>query len=139
MITSLKRKLCILILAIIQSGCGQSLIYVQHITGNYYLVAGDAFEQMTVSRKIHNKSNIYEIIIDATVYSVNWNSDAIVIKQHPSKFSEPVNKTITNYFILLLSSDDIYGPFDKKEFQVKLSSLAIEKKFEFYNSFPSLQ
>lgn len=131
--------LCFLTLAIILNGCGQSLTYEQHITGNYYLVAGDVFEQMTVSRKTANKSNSYTIVIDSTVYNVDWNNDAIVIKQHPSKFGEPVNKTITNYFILLLSSDDIYGPYDKKEHLVKLQSLGIHKNFEFSKKFSSLK
>ena len=66
--------------------------------------------------------------INATVYSVGWNSQYIVAKQHPS-----ANRSITNYFYLDMSKDSKYaepdnsvvGPLTEAEFMRKKQELAL--------------
>ena len=70
--------------------------------------------------------------------SVPYLLDYMVIKQHPKSFGNPLDKTITNYYILPLKSgmdwrskNDLIGPFTKIIFDEKCKELKIPESLLF--------
>jgi hypothetical protein len=107
----------------ILAGCRS---HQEHLVGPYSLSSIDVPEQMSVYYDLGDGSGIGRI--NATVYSVGWNSQYIVAKQHPS-----ANRSITNYFYLDMSKDSKYaepdnsvvGPLTEAEFMRKKQELAL--------------
>jgi hypothetical protein len=83
-----------------------SLVIKQKLIGNYYLVANDDIEDLTLSFHESTDENNYSSIIEATVFAVGYNDSYLIAKQHPRIFPNPSNKGITNYYILPLKADN---------------------------------
>lgn len=73
------------------------------------------------------------------IYSVGYNSDYIIAKQHPQKgdfYSEP-DYSITNYFIIDIEENNkgykqgVIGPLTKEQFDSKMDELGISEKIKF--------
>ncbi len=66
--------------------------------------------------------------ISETVFSVGWNERFLVAKQHPSN-----DKSVTNYFILDMSTDkknlnssaSVMGPFSESEYKKQSLAMAL--------------
>jgi len=123
------KKYILLISIFITSLSCNDLIIKKHIVENYYLTAPDIAEQSSLTYKNNNKGNNYFTVVDATVYSVGYDSSYIFLKQYPHY----PNKTITNYYIVERQKDvicyqeKIYGPFTLEEFNKKCSELRVKE------------
>ncbi len=95
----MKQKPLWLLIVLLLSGC-MGFLSKENIIGNYYLIAADTEEQMSLSYCDPADKNGCIGIIEATVFSVGYNKDYIIAKQHPRVFPNAPNKDITNYFIL---------------------------------------
>ena len=73
------------------------------------------------------------------IYSVGYNNDYIIAKQHPQKgefYSEP-DYTVTNFFIIDIKENEkgykqgVIGPLTKAQFDSKIYELGISERVEF--------
>ncbi|KQZ34145.1 DUF3997 domain-containing protein [Duganella sp. Root1480D1] len=109
------------------TGCWQSVIFDEKITGPYRLSAIDISEQMSVCYELKGKDSCVGRI-EETVFSVGWSEQFIVAKQHPSN-----DRSVTNYFIidiqkdaeLLDPSESVTGPLTEAEYQEKSKSMSL--------------
>ena len=107
------------------------------ITDNYFLIAMDYEKEKTnLSYKI--SSGDYIGVITSTVFAVGYNEDFIIAKQHPRKFPNPPDKSITNYFIIPIKDkvrqspdDNKIGPLTESEFKEKRKELGIPDEVTF--------
>lgn len=80
-------------------------------------------------------------VIKEYVFEVGNNSNFIIAKQHPTSVNQEgneVDKTITNYFIIVLndsSRNEVIGPLSENEFSETSKKLDIEG-IEFFDPFP---
>jgi hypothetical protein len=104
--------------AMTMSGCG--FVHDEKIIGPYRLVAVDIDEQMSVCYELGSGGCINRI--DETVFAVGADARFIVAKQHPAG-----DRTITNYFILVIGHDSeladpkksVVGPLSESAFLEK--------------------
>ncbi len=104
------------------TGCG--FVYDEKLVGPYRLVAIDITEQMSVCYSAAAEESCIGRI-EETVFSVGWNAQYIVAKQHPSN-----DKSVTNYFILDIAKDrmnsdpseSVTGPLSEVEFKMQSAS-----------------
>lgn len=103
----------------------QDIAHNERIIGRYYLIAIDDNEQMHVSFQVDNNNSVG--IISQTVYSVGFNKNYIIVKQHPQG-----NRKITDYYIVRIYHEMTYwpekgviGPMTKDEFNKKRHELNI--------------
>jgi len=113
------------------------------VTGNYYLVAADANEQMSFCFHTPEDGSNYGDIVGSCVYAVGFNEKYIISKQHPTDLmhSNRLDKSITNYFIVPIEKD-IYTPNNKPlnqfQFEQQRKRLGIEN-IEFTIEYKSLE
>lgn len=106
------------------SGCG--FVHDEKIVGAYHLAATDTPQQMGVCYSLENGDCVGRI--PETVFSIGWNDQFIVAKQHPSN-----DRSVTNYFILEIARDSklatpstsVIGPISATEFKNKVTSLGL--------------
>ena len=117
--------------------------YKKPITGRYYLYAYAADEDMTIMH--FDKYGGLEII-GPTVFSIGYDKNFIIAKQHPTIYPEKENKQITNYFIISLkqpvtwTSDSIAtGPLNENEFLEMRKKLMIADTLSFFINFNSIK
>ena len=132
----------IIILIFFLFRCG--FAHEEEITKNHYLIATDVGEQMNVSYYGDDDGTIYGTIIPAKVFSIGFNKNYIIAKQHPCEDYGCID-TITNYFILPVkdsmnweTKNGLLGPLNKPQFLQKRKELNIEN-LEFTKTFDSLK
>jgi hypothetical protein len=119
-------------------GCWQTVVFDEKITGPYRLSAIDITEEMSVCYELKEEDTCIGRIPE-TVFSVGWNENFIVAKQHPSG-----NKSVTNYFILDRKKDAKYvdpsvtvtGPMSESEYKRKSTLMSLP---EFTRMFDDLR
>jgi len=131
----------ILLLTIFLSSCSGA--YKYKINDIFLLIAIDDDEDMTLSY-IDGQSIVD--VVSPTVFSVGYNRNFIIAKQHPSKFPTPGNRYMTNYFIVdirTVTSKNLnfktYGPFTQQEFIKKEIELRVPNGLNFTKTFKSLE
>jgi hypothetical protein len=129
---------------VLLSSCGYGLAYEEHITGIYYLTAADSEEDISLS--CLQGKGFYCDIISSTVYAVGHNNDFIIAKQHPHQFAEPIDKSVTNYYIIPLKNkvsefpyDNKIGPLTLEQFNKKRKELNMPKGLIFTIVFEDLK
>jgi hypothetical protein len=122
-------KKIIFISTIFLASCG--IIQEEHVVGNYYVVAGDTRDQMTLSYKSSDShSGSYGIVVDNCVFAIGHNDKYIILKQHPWNFmnSKHPNREITNYYVVKVES--VYvpnnNPLNEFQFSRETKRLGIE-------------
>jgi hypothetical protein len=129
----MKNKAVFFLILYLFSGCiGFST--KEKIINNYYLIATDSEEQLSLSYCDPNDKNGCIGIIGATVFSVGYNDTYIIAKQHPSN-----NRSITNYFLLPINNKDrhwgdnfgLIGPLTVDQFNEKKKELNISESLKF--------
>ena len=134
----MERKIILLAVGLLLSqltGCWQTAVYDEKLTGPYHLSAIDDYGQMSVCYVLEKEDSCIGRV-DETVFSVGWNEQFIVAKQHPSG-----DRSVTYYFILEMKKDGVYadpgksvtGPLSAVEYekQAKIKSLpTFTKTFE---------
>lgn len=128
----------ILVLSTPLAGCWQTVVFDEKISGPYRLSAIEITEEMSVCYELKEEDTCIGRIPE-TVFSVGWNENFIVAKQHP-----PANKAVTNYFILDRKKDAKYvdpsvtviGPLSEFEYKKKSSLMSLP---EFTRTFDDLR
>jgi len=130
------KALYLIILGLFSSCMG--LAIKENIVGNYYLVATDVDEDLSLSYHEPADGDNYGTFISATVFAVGYNEKYIIVKQHPRTFPNPPNKGITNFFILPLSkgfnwrtNNGLIGPLTLEQFNAKRKELNIPDGLKF--------
>lgn len=118
-------------------GC-QGVAIKEKIEGNYYLIATDAEEDLSLTYHEAADENNYGTIINATVFAIGHNNEYIIAKQHPRNFPNPPDKSITNFFILPIkkkfdwkTNNDLLGPLTLEQFNEKRKELNISNDLKF--------
>jgi len=70
-------------------------------------------------------------VVGPTVFAAGWNTDFIMVMQHPGDGIHPANKSITNYFILRLKDDKLFGPFGEADFTEQRKLLGVPSNLDF--------
>lgn len=112
---------------------GWGFVHDQPLAGPYRLVAVDAREDMGVCRSLEGGNCSGDGLPDRTVFAAGANDRYLVIARHPSVFGEPLNKAVTEYYVVERSADEsqpgsrptVQGPFDQPEFDEKARELAL--------------
>jgi hypothetical protein len=110
----------------------------RQLFGNYYLVATDGDEGLSLTYHGPNDGNTYGDIVPATVFAIGYNDSFMIIKQHPRTFPNPPNRNVTNYFILPIKKDfnyrtmnEMIGPISFEQFTQKRRELGIPDSLSF--------
>lgn len=138
-------KYLFIIFLIIIFSCDSSFRYKENIIGNYYLVALELNEDMSLSYKVNEEDDAFVGIVNPTVFALGYNKDYIIVKQHPEKKPFVPDKTITNYFIVPLNNKvsksvekNIIGPLSNEEFKNKRKELGVSSDLTFTRIFKNL-
>jgi len=94
----MNRTILFFLLILMSSSCGSAI--KDNIYGNYFLVASDIGEDLSLTYHDPTDGSNYGTIVGATVFAAGHTDKYIVVKQHPRAFPNQPDKTITNYFIL---------------------------------------
>jgi hypothetical protein len=132
-----KKILCFTVLWLFCGSCG-GLVIKENIFGNYYLIAADANEDLTLSYHDSSDGAIYGGIIEPTVFAIGFNENYIIAKQHPRTFPNPPDKNITNFYILPIkkgfnwrTKNGLLGPLTSNQFSQKRKELNISDSLNF--------
>ena len=98
------------------------------IIGSYYFTNDEGNQSLAF--KMDNGQ--YIDVVTSSVFSIAHDKNFIIVKQHPQRFSQSPNKSVTNYFIVPLLSKintspdlNVYGPLNENAFLIKKRSLKI--------------
>jgi hypothetical protein len=117
--------------------------YKKLIINGYYLYAYADDEDMCIMH--FDKYGGLEIV-NPTVFSIGYDKNFIIAKQHPTIYPEKENKKITNYFIISLKqpvkwTDDSVatGPLKENEFLEMRKKLKMADTLSFFISFNNIK
>ena len=110
----------------------------KNVIANYYLIATDVPEDMTLCYYALDAGDNYEEIIPSTVYAIGHNTKYLIAKQHPRTFPNPPDTTVTNYYIVPIEPNSVssmkktvIGPLTLDEFNIKGKELNIQANIKF--------
>jgi hypothetical protein len=117
--------------------------YKKPVIKGYYLYAYATDEDMCIMH--FDKFGGLEIV-GPTVFSIGYDTNFIIAKQHPTIYPEKENKSITNYFIISLkdtvmwtAKSNAIGPLNEKEFLAERKKLNVADTLNFFSTFSSVQ
>lgn len=109
--------------------CGmEGYFYKKDLENSYSIVSVDAYEYTCVQ-----KQNL--CVIDWMIYSYGSDDRYIIAKQHPEKSAFDVDFAKTNWFIVDMVNDHIYGPMSENEFSRKRTHLGVPDTLDFIDTF----
>lgn len=122
-------------------GCGGigGFVHEQRLVGNVGLTACDEREQMCLSSFPEADGNVCRTLISETVFAVGWDESHVIAKRHPREFPGPIDKTQTEYFIVVVRDEKVHGPFDRAEFVRHCDLLGVAKDLDFTLTFEDLE
>ena len=131
-----RKQIIILLLLSILSGC-QYGIHKEKIIDKYFLTYVDSESMTTLSYDLDD-GNFIGVVNDA-VFAVGYNSNFIIVKNHPFVEPNSINRTVTNYFIIQIDRNiSIYhveenkiGPLTEQAFYKKRKELKIPADLDF--------
>jgi hypothetical protein len=116
----------------------KAFVYEEQIVDVYYLTACDSEEDMCIQGDM--------VVIKSTVFAVGYNEDFIIAKQHPHEFAKPIDKSITNYYIIPLKNkvsefpdSNKIGPLTLEQFTEKRKELNVSDSLKFTIEFEKLK
>ncbi len=106
----------LLLLTILTLTSCQGFVYEKELIDNYYLVACDIDEQMSLDYNNDGGAN-YSGLIRATVFDVQWNERFIVIKTHPEDIRASIKDGYRNLHFKggILDKKNTKGYFTQQE------------------------
>ena len=123
--------LSIFAVAIFVAGCPfMGLAYEEDLVNGYAVWATDVIEQASIVRKIKG-SSMATGVVSAMVFAYGWNDDFILAKQHPVKDITKVDTSITNWYIVEVTSGKVHGPLDEGEFNKLKTELKVPAEISF--------
>ena len=120
------------------SGCwGLGLSGEHDLVGAYALWAVDAREQMSLVKKDGRGGGIG--VVGPTVFAAGWNNDFIMLMQHPGDAFGKHDKSVTNFFVLRLKDEKLFGPLTKAQFEEQRKIFGIPTELGFKLVFHDLE
>jgi hypothetical protein len=125
------------------TSCSLSLDSTSYtIIYNYEVMWVDVREQQCICERDGMLSASCSILVDEYVFSVGHNKNFIIAKQHPVIYPKPsedfkIDTSITNYFIINISTKKVFGPLTQEEFIKQRKELKIEE-IEFDMNYPEI-
>jgi hypothetical protein len=117
----------------------RAFAYEEQIQDYYYLIAVDDEKYMDIS---YNNGGGTFSVIPSTVFAVGYNENFIIAKQHPCYFAEPIDKTITHYYIIPIKNNpnnNAIGPLTLEQFYEKRKELNVPDSVKFTKEFEKLK
>jgi hypothetical protein len=141
------KNITLYLLVLIGLSSCEGLAIKENIFGNYYLVAADIGEDLSLSYHEGTLSDVlggvnYDGLIEPTVFAVGYNDKYIIVAQHPNIY----DRKITNYFILPIkkgmnwrTKNGLIGPLSLTQFNAKRRELGISDELTFTRVFEDLK
>ena len=134
-----RKQIIIIILLLlfpILSGC-QFGMHKEKIIDKYFLTFVDSESDLSLSYDLGNGDFIG--VVNDAVFAVGYNSNFIIVKNHPLVEPDSINRTVTNYFIIQIDrnisqfkvEENKIGPLSKQEFDKKRKELKIPADLDF--------
>ena len=133
----MKKKLIILLLLLpIFSGC-QYGTHKDKIIDKYFLTYVDTESMLSLSYDLENGDFIG--VVNDAVFAVGYNSNFIIVKNHPFVEPDSINRTVTNYYIVKIDKniskykvdENKIGPMTELNFNKKRKELKIPDNLDF--------
>ena len=126
----MKKGLLYILLPLLLNACG--FVHEERLTGNYYLIAIDAMEDMSVSY-YDKEFDVFQGICGNGVYEVGYDDHFIITKKYKELNRWKYDKTVTEYYIIPVDNtgdswkaqEDCIGPLTKQEFEAKRKELGV--------------
>ncbi len=134
-----KKYLFLTALCAICHGCGGiGFAYQKKLPGKYGLIACDTMPQMALCEIDPDGSGL--TVVPQTVFAVGWNKHFIIAKRHPptGMAINEIDKTKTEFYILDVTAEKLYGPFDEDKFNKQRESLGVPATLKFTLVFKDL-
>jgi hypothetical protein len=121
--------------ALVLFGCND--MNNEHVIGGYYLSTVDYVEDgMSLYYDLDDGN--YIGVVNETVFAVGYNEEFIIVKQHPTNYPFPPDKSTTNYYIIPLKfkvnhfpDENKIGPLSEIDFTIKRKELGIPDSLSF--------
>lgn len=131
-----RKQIIIVFLLSILSGC-QFGMYKEKIIDNYFLTFVDTESDLSLSYDLGDGSFIG--VVNDAVFAVGYNSNFIIVKNHPLVEPDSINRKVTNYFIIQIDRnisqfkvvENKIGPLSKQEFDKMRKKLKIPVDLDF--------
>jgi hypothetical protein len=126
--------LILLLCSVLLTSCISCAVYKKELTEGYELSANDDISGMSI---FVNDGQYQVGVVNPTVFSVGFDEEFIIAKQHPFN-DNLIDKSITNYYIVPVKDkvsvspdENKIGPLSHKEFLVKRKELGVSEKLDF--------
>lgn len=107
-------------------GCPfMGLAYEDDLVGGYAVWATDAIEDAAIVKK-NKGSSLASQVIPPTVFAYGCDKDFIIVKRHP-----PSDAATTYWYVLVVSSGKVHGPFEKSGFDGIRAKLGVAPGLSF--------
>jgi len=131
-----RKQIILFLLILILSGC-QYGMHKEKIIDKYFLTYDDSKFDLSLSYDLGDGSFIG--VVNYAVFAVGYNSNFIIVKNHPFVEPDSINRTITNFFIIQIDrnisqfkvDENKIGPLSKQEFDKKRKKLKIPLDLDF--------
>ena len=128
---------------LLASGCGDHFAqpaYHEALPGDYEIMAFAERQDMAIWRRDLPDGTTGRI--PPTVCRVGWDNRFIIAAQHPRDPWDaprpPPDKTVTNWYIIRMADDRVFGPFTESEFAAKRGELRVPDSISFTRVFDDL-
>ena len=127
-----KTLLPILFLFLVSLACGGiGLAYEYDLTADYAVWATDQLEQAAVVRKDPQGSSASSVIWPM-ISAFGWDDDFIIAQRHPARDNfDDVDMTVTEWYILVVAEDEVYGPLTEAEYRQLRQDLGVPSSLDF--------
>ena len=118
-----------LLLALACGGIG--LAYEHDLSADYAVWATDHKNETALVQKDPQGSSASGVILPM-VFAYGWNEDFIIVQRHPNSGGyRDVDLTVTEWYILVVATETVYGPLTEAEYQQLRQELLIPAELDF--------
>lgn len=113
--------------------CCCSIPYIPpKITGKYLLYNDGELSGYSIATSCGWTGSgwLYEVVVPNEVVEIGWNDEFVLAKQHPRDYPEPADTAITNWYIIDVTTDKVYGPLSYEQFLEKKLELSVSSEIE---------
>ena len=135
----LGKILGIAFLLILQSCYFGAGLVEQDLPNDFFLFANNSQDEMSIWFQAEEYSN--QLIVPETVFAVGYNNDFIIAKSHPKDLKNGINKSVTNYHIIIVAEKNPKQStsLTLEQFDFDKKRLNIPDKLEFEIVFAELE
>ena len=121
--------------AVLLAACpgGFGFVHDQPLIGPYRLVAVDDREDVVLCRGLEGGNCAGDGLPGPTIFAAGGDDRFLVMARHPTKFPEPMNRAVAEYYYAERSADEgepgsrptVHGPFDEAGFDEETRRLGL--------------